>query len=331
MTPTPSRPPNSTPVAATSRRRFLAIGLGLFAPIVLIWVGAATLVARGLRFPPALPYSTNGAAERLMPPAQDSRELGRLLGMPAQEIVLRGGVSDQLRALIAPVGKARTAVILVYPNAIGPQSLAAYFRVINDAGYTALIIEYRNLLHDPKARGQWGWKERADVLDAEAALRARGTQSVAALGVSEGAAAVIFAGAHGAHLAAIISDSSYANLDALLKRIPPLDSLNPVFDRTVMWELGLMTGRAVLDLAPVRAASKLDGSPLMVINGSDDPLIPPDDAREIFAAASGPKELWIAPKAGHAAALATDPEQYAQRVKAFLAKYLGIPEETPRK
>ncbi len=150
-------------------------------------------------------------------------------------------------------------------------------------------------------------------------------QSVAALGVSEGAAAVLFGGADGAHLAAIISDSSYAHLGPLLQRMPPLDSLNPLFDRTVLWQLGMMTGRAVRELAPAQAASKLGGCPLMVINGADDPLVPPADAHQIFAAASGPKELWIVPKAGHAAALSVDPEQYARRVKAFLARYLGAP------
>ena len=94
------------------------------------------------------------------------------------------------------------------------------------------------------------------MIDAAAVLRLRGMQSVAAMGVSEGAAAVIFAGADGARLAAIISDSSYANLEALLKRIPPLDSLNPVFGDTILWELGLMTGRAIRDLAPAQAGVK---------------------------------------------------------------------------
>jgi fermentation-respiration switch protein FrsA (DUF1100 family) len=150
-------------------------------------------------------------------------------------------------------------------------------------------------------------------------------EALAVLGVSEGAAAALFAGAQGAPVAAIIADSSYADLGGLLKRIPPLDSLNPLFDRTILWELGLMMGRSIHDLAPAKAAAKLDGRSLMVINGADDPLAPPADAQKILAAAQGPKQLWIAAGAGHAAALATDPEQYEQRVGAFLARYLGAP------
>ncbi len=325
MATTPSRTRDSNPGATARRRRFFAIGLGLFAPIFLIWFGSATLVARGLRFPPALPYSTSGPVEPVTPAAQDTHQLRELFGMPSQEITLRAVDGDELRGLMAPAGNPRAAVILVYPNQVDMRNLASYFKVIHAAGYAALTINYPNPLIDPKARAGWGWKERRDVIEAEAALRARGVRSVAALGVSEGAAAVLFAGANGAHLAAIISDSSYAHLGPLLQRMPPLDSLNPLFGRTVLWELGLMTGRAVGDLAPAHAASELGGCPLMVINGADDPLVPAADAHQIFAAANEPKELWIVPKAGHADALSVDPEQYTWQVKAFLAKYLGAP------
>ena len=94
------------------------IGLGLFAPIFLIWFGSATLVARGLRFPPALPYSTSGRGEPVKPAAQDAHELAQLLGIPSHEITLRDVDGDQLRGLMAPAGNPRTAVILVYPNQI---------------------------------------------------------------------------------------------------------------------------------------------------------------------------------------------------------------------
>lgn len=325
MTPTPSGTRDPNPRSAPTRHRLTIIGLGLFTPIFLIWFAAATLIAYGLRFPPALPYSTNGPLERIKPAPPNAHQLRQILGAPSQEIALRDTDRDQLRGLMVPAGGARAAVILVYPNRIDPQALVSYFRIIHSAGYGALIIDYEQGLGDPQAGRGWGWKERRDVIDAAAVLRAHGMQSVAAMGVSEGAAAVIFAGADGARLAAIISDSSYANLEALLKRIPPLDSLNPVFGDTILWELGLMTGRAIRDLAPAQAASSLGGCPLMVINGADDPLVPPAQAQQIFAAARGPKELWIVPQAGHAAALAVEPEQYAQRVGAFLAKHLGAP------
>ncbi len=327
LTPPARRP--APPAPASVRRKLAVIAIGLFAPILLIWFAAATIVARGLQFPPALAYSTSGAVAAGKSTARDARPLRELIDTSSDEITLRQGDAHPLRALIAPAMPTRSAVVLLYPNCIDAQTLVAYYKVIRSAGYAALIIDYADSIAPDKRRqlGRYGfgWKERRDMLDAVAALRSRGVQTLAALGVSEGAATALFAGADGAPLAAIISDSSYAELSGLLRRIPPLDSLNPLFGRTVLWELGLMQGRDVDEIAPAKAAAKLDGRPLRVINGADDPLVPPDDARKIFAAARRPRELWIAPGAGHAAALAVDPDQYTQRVSTFLRRYLVAP------
>ncbi len=326
-----STPPAHTPgrVPVSVRRRLALIAVGLFAPIVLIWFAAATIVARGLQFPPALAYSTSGAAAPVRPAPPDSRPLRALIDAPSDEVTVRAAPAHPLRALLAPIGPAGSAVILTYPNCVDEQTLVGYFKVIRSAGYAALIIDYAgSAMREGRGavrRYGFGWQERRDVLDAAAALRSRGVRTIAVLGVSEGAAAALFAGADRAPPDAIIADSSYARLAPMLRRMPPLDSLNPLFGRTVLWEVGLMQGGAIDDIAPARAAAKLDGCPLMVINGADDPLVPPADAQTIFAAARGPRELWIAPGAGHAAALAADPVQYSRRVGAFLRRYLGVP------
>jgi uncharacterized protein len=317
MTSTPSGG-EPGPTDAQLRRRLLGIGLGLFLPIILIWFAAATVVARGLRFPPALAYSTSGKmVSGQASAAADTRPLRELLDASAGEITLRQDGTRPLNAWLAPAAGGEAAVVLIYPNAVGAQPLAAYFKLIRAAGYAALVI-------DNAGSYGFGYAQRAGVLDAIVALRARGVRRIALLGVSEGAAAALFAGVEAGPLAAIVSDSSYAELGALMRRIPPLDSLNPGFDRTVLWELGLMLGRPIDDLAPARAAARLT-CPLMLIAGADDPLTPPSDARKIFAAARGPKQLWIVPGAGHAAALATDPDEYAHRVGAFLTQHLGAP------
>ena len=324
MTAIPSGAPGSTSRPASARRGCLVVLAALLAPIPLIWLSAATLVAHGLRFPPSIPYSTKPPAAPIKPQPPETRGLRELLGPGAQEITLRTE-SGGLRALQMPAARPRSAVVLVYPNQPDPRVVVSYYRVVHSAGYCVLIIDYAGQAADSQSGRGFGWEQRRDVIDASNAMRRRGMQAIAVLGVSEGAAAALFAGAQGAPVAAIIADSSYADLGGLLKRIPPLDSLNPLFDRTILWELGLMMGRSIHDLAPAKAAAKLDGRSLMVINGADDPLAPPADAQKILAAAQGPKQLWIAAGAGHAAALATDPEQYEQRVGAFLARYLGAP------
>lgn len=307
------------------RRRPLLIAIGLFAPILLIWFAAATIVARGLQFPPALAYSTAGTPAPGKPPVSDARPLPELLGTSSTEIGFRWIGSQSLIGWLAPATPGKAAVVLVYPNCINAATMLSYFTVIRSAGYAALIIDGTTLSSRKDRRYGFGWDQRRNVLDAVAALRMRGVLRIAVMGVSAGAAAALFAGSEGAPIAAILSDSSYADASTLLRRIPPLDSLNPLFVRTVLWEFGLTEGIAIDQIAPARAAAKLNRCPLMVINGADDALVPPADARKIYAAARGPKELWIVPGAGHAAALDTDPAQYAQRVSAFLTHYLGAP------
>lgn len=303
------------------RRRAIAVAAGLFAPILLIWFGAAAIVARGLRFPPALAYSTGGtpAAEKHAP--TDARPLTELLETSSAEVNLRRIGARWLRGWLAPAAPAKAVVVLVYPNRVDALAMVSYFQVIHFAGYGALIIDDADL----PGRYRFGWEQRGEVLDAVAALRTLGVKRIAVMGVSAGAAAALFAAAEDAPIAAVISDSSYSDLGPLLRRIPPLDSLNPLFDSTVLWGYGLMAGRAIDQIAPAQAAAKMGGRPLMVINGAIDALVPPTDAQKIYAGATGPKELWIAPGAGHAAALATDPANYQRRVAAFLSRYLGPP------
>ena len=45
---------------------------------------------------------------------------------------------------------------------------------------------------------------------------------------------------------------------------------------------------------PIRAVQKLDGRPLLMINGRHDRTVTPDQAERLYAAASQPKELrWF--------------------------------------
>jgi pimeloyl-ACP methyl ester carboxylesterase len=52
-------------------------------------------------------------------------------------------------------------------------------------------------------------------------------------------------------------------------------------------------------LHPIEDAALLKGRPLLVVHGSDDPFIPPDDARDLAQAATGPTDLRVVIGAGH--------------------------------
>jgi pimeloyl-ACP methyl ester carboxylesterase len=70
-----------------------------------------------------------------------------------------------------------------------------------------------------------------------------------------------------------------------------------------------------------KAVSRLGPRPWLMIHGEKDAYIMPDIARKLFALASEPKELWIVPKAKHNRCREVAPDQYLERVSAFLRKY----------
>ncbi|MCP2015529.1 esterase/lipase [Deinococcus sp. HSC-46F16] len=74
--------------------------------------------------------------------------------------------------------------------------------------------------------------------------------------------------------------------------------------------------RTVAD--PLRAAHKLGGRPLLMLNGRHDPVIRPEQAERLYAAASGPKELrWW--EGGHAV-----PSGAVDEGAEWLAGQLGV-------
>jgi pimeloyl-ACP methyl ester carboxylesterase len=58
-------------------------------------------------------------------------------------------------------------------------------------------------------------------------------------------------------------------------------------------------------LPPAEAASRIAPTPLLIVHGDADRYFPVDHARQIYAAARDPKELWIIPGYGHAESATT--------------------------
>jgi pimeloyl-ACP methyl ester carboxylesterase len=56
---------------------------------------------------------------------------------------------------------------------------------------------------------------------------------------------------------------------------------------------------------PADAAARISPVPLLIVHGDRDAFFPVDHARQLYAAARDPRELWIVPGYGHAEAAAT--------------------------
>jgi pimeloyl-ACP methyl ester carboxylesterase len=69
-------------------------------------------------------------------------------------------------------------------------------------------------------------------------------------------------------------------------------------------------------LPPGPAAERISPVPLLIVHGDKDQFFPPDHARQLYAAAREPKELWLVPGFGHAER-ATD-DQLTDRIAGWV-------------
>jgi len=60
--------------------------------------------------------------------------------------------------------------------------------------------------------------------------------------------------------------------------------------------------------------------PMLFIHGGSDTFVPTRMVRELYGAKPEPKALWVAPGSGHAASYRDHKEEYARRVREFLAR-----------
>lgn len=158
-------------------------------------------------------------------------------------------------------------------------------------------------------RSTLGDRETRDLGVAVAWARELGAQRVAAVGFSMGASVVLrYAGLTGEAdgLAAVVSVSGPGRW--YYRGTTPMRWVH----WAVQYRIGRLVTRTVLQtrvhharwnpvpLPPAEAAAMISPVPLLVVHGDRDAYLPVDHARQIYAAAREPKELWILEGFGHA-------------------------------
>lgn len=125
------------------------------------------------------------------------------------------------------------------------------------------------------------------------------------------------------HIAAVISDSAYTDAYSMFgDKIKDWFYL-PAFPLVDSARLALLM-RGGYDLSDASAIDAVARShtPTLFIHGSTDAMIAVQMSKDLYAAASCPKELLIIDGAGHGQPQDKDPEAYYGTIQAFLAEYV---------
>jgi uncharacterized protein len=199
------------------------------------------------------------------------------------------------------------------------------------AGYNVLCFDFRAHGMSEGRFTSVGHHETNDVLGAVHYLRTRPEVDPARIGVmgfSMGAAATIQAAARCEDIAAVVADSAYASfMDAVRYSFRGVVGGLPHYPfapLAVAWARWLVHVDAH-QLRPIDVIDQISPRPIFLTHGQEDEIVPVQHAYLLYKAASEPKELWVVPEARHVAARDNQPDEYFERVEAFLREALANP------
>jgi hypothetical protein len=209
----------------------------------------------------------------------------------------------------------------------------AWAPLLRSLGFAILAVDLRAHGESGGIYCTAGFWERHDlnqVIDQIKLIRPGQTQQVILFGISMGAAVVAAAAALRDDLAAIILEGPYADFTAAASmQALRLGMPGPLFQR-MAYAVAQWIGQC--DFAAVRPVDLIPKitCPLMVVEGTNDPFLSPDDmtgirqAVESRSEAQSPSVFWLQDGVHHVVGLCDDPDAYHQRMEDFLARALPI-------
>lgn len=299
-------------------RRRLTIAVGALALLLLLGWSLLPAVR-------AFMLVYNGGSRGVPTTAQATQ-----MGIPVRDVSFSASDGVRLRGWLAIASPHAATIILAHGFKGSRVSMLPWARFLYVAGYNVLLFDGRGCGQSDGWGIGLGATEPNDIIGAVRYLEGRAdltNKHYGALGISLGAGAVLLAAAREPALVAVVADSAWANERPQLDRMSsvPIGRLSlPVLP----YEPALvdaLIGARLEDASPRADIGKIAPRAVLLIHSADDRNITTSLAGEaqLYAAASQPKQQWIAPSGGHAGARAAHPAEYTQQALAFFAQYLN--------
>jgi fermentation-respiration switch protein FrsA (DUF1100 family) len=262
----------------------------------------------------ALAHFTYQGAMTFVHPPRLTREPGETparFGVPYQDVTLVTGDGLKLSAWYTTPENGAMILVAHGHGGIRWDEMHALFA---RHGYGVLSWDFR--AHG-ESEGEVATLGYYEALDVEAALdfclAQPGVEWVGAWGGSMGGAATIEATTRRDEIEALVIDSTFYSLEAVLEQAVTVPALRPGIRFFAERETGLNA-----DLVePVERIGLISPRPVFLIQGEADSTAPPDSARRLYDAAGEPRTLWTEPGIEHVGMHDAFPEEYERRVIAF--------------
>lgn len=247
------------------------------------------------------------------------------LSLPYEDVVFPGPEGSTLRGWFVPAAEpAGRAIVGLHGGGGDRRSWLSFVPALHAAGYAVLLYDARGHGASNGDPSFSTWRDLVTALDW--LERERGIGHVAALGSSLGASNAIVAAALDARIDAVVAQSGGIGIGQLLDSLPQLADLpRPI----VALAARLVLARSDVPLltvltlhpTPEDLIARIAPRGVLLIHGSEDEMVPVEQAHRLYAAAREPKALWIVEGGGHRGLRGFAFEGYRARVLAFLARY----------
>lgn len=197
-----------------------------------------------------------------------------------------------------------------------------YALFLHKAGYNLLLFDFR--AHGESER-DWtsnGYYESDDIIAAVNYTKNLGFDKIAVIGISMGGKAAIIASTKTKDIDAVVADSSAAGfVDSMNLRYRVSMRSTKVFsffvsETLVAYFYELMTGISEDDNKAVNYIDRIN-TPILIIHGDKDKIVPLKDAHLLYEKAKEPKFIWIVKNTGHHEAHNTHRAEYEERLLNF--------------
>jgi len=268
-----------------------------------------------------------------------------------EEFDVRAPDGVLLRGWIArPAQPGANWVLVFHGVADNRMGVLEHARILLLAGYNVVMMDARAHGASEGPIATYGWLERNDtraIIDALLASERDKYISVQmstpfpprspadalprlhlfALGESMGAGIALQSAAVDPRIEAVVAEASFASLReasydyAGLRRYPWLGkTLFVPGTWTLLYRGESIAGFSADEVSPEKSVAERPFPVLLICDG-EDVALPCRHTERIYAAARGPKQLWIVPHAFHTAALGYQPDEFRRRVLTFFAEY----------
>jgi fermentation-respiration switch protein FrsA (DUF1100 family) len=222
-------------------------------------------------------------------------------------------------AYFIPAPKPDGATVLVLPTGnAGRGDRIDEIAVYHDAGIN--VLSYASRACVGGVGSTLGYKEAQQVGDALAYVMTRrdvDASRIAIHGFSAGGAAAIMAAAQFPTIHAVVAEGGYHDFAVEVDdNAAHILWFAPFFRLGARLSYRLTTGGDLSVLSPVSVISQIAPRPILLIYGTNEPSFP--GAHLELAAAGSNATLWEVPGATHGSYIYTAPEDYRQRVTAFI-------------